>query len=336
MIKKLFAFYKVLFALFVISAALIWCGLQVAWDYLADYEASLPDTLIAQVFTAYEEQNLAPYKAYFSDVADLSQLEDVVDKDTIFLYCSKHTANSVVYQVINDGYKLSEITLATTEKLSPKGFQQYEIQSIESFPTTTKIQMPADGVLTINGKEVDFSQAQDMTKHSLIDGDSYQIANFTVLGYEPVEDISISLDGLDCDITETEDGYSSVAAISPEDEEIVTDVATLFTKSYMQYATKRNVSRYTVLKYVVPDTYLADFITSYSNIWGERCIDESFPKLEITNLTKMGENLIQCDVSALYHIVLDSEHEQESPFEYQLLIRLDGDTGLVEQMERGE
>ena len=137
------------------------------WNYLVDYQNSLPSILGDEILTAYKTCNTPLLRQYVTDLPEAFQddfvysqyLYQYLDRDSLYYYeTSNGEGNEITYLYLTDNGKFATLTVTKTGEESKYGFPLYRISSLEQYSQASYTLYQAAGTtILLDGEPIDDS-----------------------------------------------------------------------------------------------------------------------------------------------------------------------------------
>ena len=341
-----YAFLLYSLVAFVIATVFLMSALN---SYLEEYEAYQPTTLSDEVLLYFKNLDAASLEKLTAKGDSLTgdvfeaYLAEVINPDTLFNYKSSASDTSITYDYISDNKKVATLLLEKTGVLSPRGFEEYKISSIEWHPLYKyTITAPEGTVIKINGSAPKAEPEKVLLCDVYADFDESVFNNdvYTIDYLEYITDISAegpySAELKMTLISENEFSHDySFAHTVPES--IINEVTarvTDGTKAYIQYTTLAGVSVNTVLPYIHKNASLYNHLRNFNNTWNHYYTKDEYKKFEITDYRFHNDDKISCRLSAIYSIKKYSGKSYDFDFDFDIYLIKENGVWYITSMER--
>ena len=341
-----YAFLLYSLVAFVVATVYLMGSLQA---YLEEYELYQPTTLSDEVlfyFQNVDAESLEKLPAkgdFLSGDVFAAYLNEVIDTESLFNYKSAATDTGFTYDYISKNKKIATLTLEKTGALSPRGFDEYKIDSIEWYPLYKyTITVPEGTIVKINGSAPKTEPEKSLLCDVYEDFDSSIFYNetYTIDYLEYLTDISVEgVYSADLEMTLTSNGdydheYSYKHVVPDTVISEVTDRATAGAKAYIYYTTKAGVHVNTVLPYVHSKAALYSHLRNFNNTWNHYYAKDEYKKFEITDFRFHNDNKVSCRLSAIYGITKYAGDKYDFDFDFDLYLFKENGTWYITSMER--
>ncbi len=331
---------------FVIATVLL---MGVLHAYLEEYEAYQPTTLSDEVllyFRSFDSESLEklPVKGdSLTGEVFAAYLNEVINPDTLFNYKSATSEAGISYDYISNNKRVATLSLIKTGALSPRGFEEYKIESIEWHPLYKyTITAPEGTVVKINGSVPRIEPEKVLLCDVYEDFDASVFYNdvYTIDYLEYLTDISVeSAYSAELDMTfAADDEFSheySYEHIVPETTvKEVTARATDGAKAYIYYTTKAGVHVNTVLPYIHKNAALYGHLRNFNNTWNHYYAQDEYKKFEITDFRFHSDDKVSCRLSAIYGITKYYGQKYDFDFDFDIYLIKENEVWYITSMER--
>lgn len=310
------------------------------WNYLADYQNTLPSMLGDEILSAYRSADTTTIKKYCTTLPDSLQddmtfhryLDTIIGKEDIYYYESNTQNDSEGKAVITYTYSVDNQTFATlvvsrTASESKYGFPLYEISSLEQYTlqSYTFIQAPGTQIL-LNGIPIDASylKTQETIASSFdeIEAGPFAYTTYVLPDYLASSDVtSIDASGNRCELTWNKEHTVCISTNTPRADiaSQISSFATDAAKEYAVFATIKYASRDSLLAYLYPGTTFYKAIKTYDNDWGISKTSDSFDSVTVTDTIQYSPTEYSCVVS-LDYLVKQGSTEKNYPLSFTCYI----------------
>lgn len=310
--------------------------------YLYTYEQQHPKYLVNKVVEQYQSKQ-------FDDILALSNkkeraalkkaLPSLIHKNKLFSFQSYEDKDKIEYTIVNGKQKLSTVTLVKEQKKDMFGIQKLRLKKIDHYAAYPyRIHYFENTNVVIQGKEVHQMGKEESTSTQFSQLGYAEIKTYTYAydSFEPIEDIQASYQGNACTKVVDETGYDITfyPTIPQANVTGIQNTLTQFSKEYVRYTTLRGVKAGNVLRYVTPNSALAQLITSYSNTWGEVIQTENFSAIDMSNPIQYHDRIFSYDVHMVYTVSADNGEQKQFPIDYRMYVVSTGYGYQVFDMER--
>jgi len=360
--RKLGWFGKTALFLILLAVPLTIGGLGVLWEFLDDYQKSLPENAAEEALKLFEEgdlEALSQYIDYSPNELDASDSFDAIveayfspkdgGKGEYTLITQMGGAAEKRYVVALDNVKVGEIILKDTRKVSDHGFPLWELSDIELFSVTgeygAEILAPADVQVLINGNLL---SADYMTDNAVVmDVEGYRDlpqgysqplqVRYEVSGLLEAPKVEIrTTDGSECVLEMTEDSglTQSYRVTRYASEEFAAGAgvkAEMVSKAYAEFITK-DAELTELSSYLLPGGSLQKYLQDFSNYWYIDHDSNEFKNLKLENFVLYDASHYSCDVSFDYYIYMGTK-AYEYPTAYTLYFVREGEQWLLATLE---
>ncbi len=348
--KNIFlSFYAFLLYSLVIFIAVTVVLMSALHLYLEEYEAYQPTTFSDEVLLSFQNLDAAslerlPVKgdSLNGEVLE-AYLNEVINPDTLFNYKSSTSDTGITYDYISNNKKIATLSLEKTGALSPRGFEEYKISSIEWHPLYKyTITAPEGTVIKINGSapRVEPEKVMLCDVYEDFDGSIFYNDVYTIDYLEYVTDITAEeaySAKLEMSFTSTDEfthEYAYKHVVSEETVNEVTARATDGAKAYIYYTTKAGVSVNTVLPYVHKNAALYNHLRNFNNTWNHYYAQDEYKKFEITDFRFHSDDKVSCRLSAVYGITKYYGQKYDFDFDFDLYLIKENGVWYITSMER--
>ena len=303
------------------------------WQYLADYQQSLPAMLGEKILTAYQRCDTTVIKKYCSNLpSTLSEdltlhtyLNKNIQTKELYYYenAIEDEGHSITYTFCKNNEKFADLTVTKTGQKSKYGFPLYEITSLEQYPLFyyTLIQYPGTTILIQNTPIDDSYQINQETLASCFD--QIEAGPFYKTTYSiPDYLISTELTAADsaknsCNLVWNKDHTTCTSSLLLNDtmKQKISDFSEAASKAYAIFATIKYADKSSLLLYLYPDTDFYKAIRTYDNDWGITKTSDRFDAVSCSNFMKYSDTEYSCDVSLSY-FVSQGTTEKEYPLNF--------------------
>jgi len=303
------------------------------WNYLADYQKTLPSMLGDEILHAYQTGDTTTIKKYCDTLPDALQddmffhryLNDVIGKEDLYYYESSTSSekSSITYTFSVKEQTFATLVVSKTSSKSKYGFSIYEIASLEQYSLQdyTLIQAPGTQIL-INGSAIDPAYITDQTSTGTVyeqiqvgpfESTTYVLPDYLASG----EITAIDASNSPCKLTWNEDHTSctSTYVLNEDTLQEISAFATNAAKEYAVFATIKYAPRDSLLKYLYPETDFYKAIKTYDNDWGISKTADSFASVDVSNPIQYSPTEYSCVVS-LDYLVKQGSTEKTYPLSF--------------------
>ena len=317
--------------------------------YLEEYEQYQPTTLSDEVllyFQSLDADSLEKLPAKGDTLSGSvfeAYLNKVINTDTLFNYKSSTSDTCITYDYISNNKKIATLSLEKTGALSPRGFEEYKISSIEWYPQYKyTITAPEGTVIKINGnipkvepEKVTLCDVYEDFDSSIFYNDIYTIEYLeyiTDISAEGVYSADLKMDFIAND--EFNHEYIYEYTVSEDVINEVTERVTLGAKAYIRYTTLAGIPVNTVLPYIHRNAALYNHLRNFNNTWNHYYIRDEYKKFEITDFRFHSDDRVSCRLSAIYGITKSSGKKYDFDFDFDLYMKKENGVWYITSMER--
>ncbi len=341
-----YAFLLYSLVAFVIATVALMSALHA---YLDEYEIYQPTTFSDEVLLYFQSldaeslENLPSKGDALSGEVFEAYLKEVINPDTLFNYKSSTSETGITYDYISNNKKIATLSLEKTGALSPRGFEEYKISSIEWHPLYKyTITAPEGTVVKINGSvpKVEPEKVIICDVYEDFDSSVYYNDVYTIDYLEYVTDISAEgVYSSELGITfaandEYNHEYSYEYTVSENIISEVTSRATDGAKAYIHYTTIADVPINTVLPYIHKNSSLNKHLRNYDNTWNHYYSKDEYKKFELTDFRFHSDDKVSCRLSAIYGITKSSGKKYDFDFNFDLYLQKENGVWYIASMER--
>ena len=333
--KKKSYFYRNLIIFTLISVILIFLCFIRLWNFLIDYQNTLPSMLGEQILTAYQSGDTSTIKKYCKNIPDVFQddltfhdyLIHSLDRDSLYYYESSSDSSSITYTICTNDKTFATLVLSKTDEKSKYGFPVYQIHNLEQYSlgNTTYVQAPGTKLL-VNGNAIDDSliteQTEVATCFQQIEVAPFYTTTYVLPDYLSASNVTCITDsGETCNISWNEEHSigTSIYPISEEMKQSLSDFSVNAAKEYAIFATLKNAPRDTLLTYLLRNTDFYKAILKYDTDWGITKTADSFDNIEVSDYISYTDTEYSCIVSFKY-LVKQGNAEKTFPLSYTCYI----------------
>lgn len=306
------------------------------WNYLADYQNTLPSMLGDEILSAYKSADTATIKKYCDTLPSALQddmifhryLNDVIGKEDIYYYESSAQLEQKEKASITYTFSVNEQTFATlvvsrTSAESNYGFPIYEIASLEqySLQNYTFVQAPGTQIL-LNAAAIDSAYVTDQrtigTIFEQIERGPFFSTTYVLPDYLAYGEASaIDVSGNPCTLIWNEEHTICTSSYSPSEDALqrISSFTTNAAKEYAMFATIKYASRDSLLTYLYPGTDFYKAIKTYDTEWGISKTADSFASIAVTDFVQYSPTEYSCAVSFDY-LVKQGNTEKTYPLSF--------------------
>jgi len=342
-----YVFYFTFIILFVIALLF---ALKTVTVYLSDYESSLPEYEAQRVFETYyasgDYSKLVSQSEHsittFETEKSLERYLEAFTKDKTVTYSSITTGldDSLRYIVKADDVKFSSFTLVKSGSKTEKGFDLYELGSLEVYsmgPESIAVAAPRGYSVYVNETAVDGTWLtgeidEDISCKYMPEGvDGIATLHYRIDGlYEMPESVRVCApDGRECDVRNEIPGVYHADFLYDDSllepyTEYVTDAAQAIA-AYMQFDGKFSEAA----KYIDPDsdfyvnlrTSETYFVISHSSY--------SFEDVKVSEFYRYDENTFSCRISFTHVLKRTGSKDYRDYIDMTLFLRRVNDQFLI-------
>ncbi|MBE5939013.1 MAG: hypothetical protein E7266_01325 [Lachnospiraceae bacterium] len=324
----------------VIAAVLIVAGLKFFWDFIGDYEKSMPiheieeiaeniqDGNIDMYFKGVEAYQVSPFETGKIN-ADSYLLEVyknyIKDKKVSIIKSKDYTDKSPAYVIKADDKKIAEITLVSNKR-NDSNFKMWEFGSIsvENYykelisTSSVKVKVPSEAKVTVNGVEVSSDyivENNDIEELSAVAEYMAKVptmVTYEITGLLEIPEVKAVLFEEEMVLTETDGVYSGTFGASDdfvtEMTEYVDKVAVAYAKNFINVQKK-------ILPYVMKNSDLYTSIKSATTGWYPKIKSYEFTEKSYDNFQVYGDDCFSCDVKYVVDIVFKNYSDLDDPTE---------------------
>lgn len=307
------------------------------WQYLADYQKSLPSMLGDEILTAYQNCDTSIIKGYCDtlptalsdDLVLHTYLSKTIETKNLYYYENniENKGNKITYTFCKGNQKFADLTVTKTGENSKYGFPLFKIVSLEQYPLSyyNLIQYP-DTTIWVQNKQLDASyRTNQETLAACFDQleagpfykNTYHIPDYLVSSELSATDSAKNT----CDLIWDEEHTTCTASPALDDtlKQELTDFAESAAKTYAVFATVKYADKSSLLTYLYPDTDFYKAIKTYDNDWGITKTSDRFDAVSCTDFMKYSDTEYSCNVSFCYFVSQDSK-EKEYPLNFTCYI----------------
>lgn len=337
-------------------------GLGILWNFLEDYQQSLPENVAQEGLSLFENGRMDVLSQYISYTPHPLEAEDSFE-ETVQQYLSSGEGNSGEYTLIPkvggsdekryvvalDGKKVAELVLTPTGETSEYGFPVWSLSDIEMFSVSgeyaLEIIAPSDAEITVNGHALSAEYMVDNAVPLEIEGYAelpeghsqplyvrYQVEGLLM---SPQVEAKAS-DGGECVLELTEDTgkkqtYSVTRYASEQFVSAVGVKAEFAAKLYAEFITK-DASLDELLPYLLVGGSLYNHLQDFSNYWYIDHNSNAFENLVLDNFILYDASHYSCDISFDYYIYMGNQ-SYEYPTAYTLYFVREGEQWKLATLE---
>lgn len=352
--KKIPIFYIFYFVLVIAALAAIGIGAKFFWDWLDDYEHSLPKYVAEGIFDEYYSRrdfSLLSEKAgvTVSEFEDLSDLVKYMQAKTDGLELEYHEVSAGLgdkkkYVVTAGNERISEFTIKKSGNKSKNGFDIYELDSlglIYSADEGVTLSVIKGGSVKINGRALDLSSC------TLVEDNIETFSHGHMLegsGAEPITYATYRVDGfiLSPEInTFDKNGKPSVLSYDDDtgvykeeinyDEELrvkKTQIASEGAEVYLKYMT-RDASANLLGFYFDKTSEIYNKVRSSDTRWFADHTGYEFKDEQLNEFYAYSGDTFSCRYTCTHVINLYGNQIYESPIDITFYFREVGEDTLI-------
>lgn len=337
-------------------------GLSVLWEFLEDYQNSLPENVAEEALTIFETgdmDTLTGYIEYTAHPLDTRESFDAIVQEHFAVKDGGAGEYTLIpkmgageekrYVAALDHVKVGEIVLADSGRTSEHGFTLWELSDIELFSVKgeygAEILAPADAQVLINGNllstdyMVDNAVMMDVEGYrNLPEGYSqptqvrYQVSGLLA---DPEVEV-VTTDGSACVLEVTEDTglvkYYTTTRYAGEEFAAGAGVKAEFAaKAYAEFITK-DAQLSELSQYLLPGGSLYTSLQDFSNYWYIDHTSNEFKNVVLENFILYDASHYSCDISFDYYIYMGAQ-EYEYPTSYTLYFVREGEQWMLATLE---
>ena len=290
------------------------------WQYLAEYQETLPSMLGDEILAAYQECDTTTIKKYANNLPptlsdDLtlhSYLTQIIGTKDLYYYenTTENNRINIVYTFCKNNQKFADLTVTKTGENSKHGFPLYKITSLMQYPLTyyTLIQNPGTTIYAQNTPiDVSYQTDREILASCF---DQIGAAPFYKTTYHiPDYFLSMDLTVVDsarnaCELIWNKDHTSATTAFLTDDirKGEITIFSETVAKTYAIFATIKYTDKNSLLSYLYKDTAFYKAIRAYDNDWGITKTSDHFDTVSSSNIIKYSDTEYSCDVSLDYYV----------------------------------
>ena len=336
--------------------------LGMLWDFLEEYQESLPENAAQQGLMLFENQQLealAPYFSYtphpleaegnFAQAVEQYFAPKEGGKGEYSLIPKVGTGSEKRFVVALDGVQIAELVLTPSGKTQRYQLDTWQISDIEVSPISGKygveILAPAGIQLTINANDlsqdymVDNAVAMDVSGYRELPEGYGQptYIRYRVEGLLQMPQVEAqAVDGGSCalNLTEEKDGIAYYEVIHYASEEFASASgvkAENVAKLYAEFITK-DASFGELLPYLLENGSLYNHLYGFSNAWYITHDANAFENLEMDNFILYDASHYSCNIQFDYYIYMGSKSYQY-PTAYTLYFVREGEQWKLASLE---
>ncbi len=300
------------------------------WQYLADYQQSLPSMFGEEILKAYQKCDTTLIKKYTDNLPstlsdDLilhTYLSNNIHTKDLYYYenAIQDEGNRITYTFCNKNQKFADLTVTKTGQTSKYGFPLYEITSLKQYPFIyyTLVQYPGTTILTQN-TPVDASYQTDQeilaSCFDQIDAGPFYKTTYSIPDFLVSTELAAADSAKNsCDLVWDKDHTTCTSSLLPDDtmKQDISDFSESASKAYAIFATIKYADKSNLLSYLYPNTDFYKAIRTYDNDWGITKTSDRFDAVSSSNFMKYSDTEYSCNIS-LNYFVSQGTTEKEYP-----------------------
>ncbi len=340
--EKKSIFWPVILSACAVFLLLLGVGLWVLWDFLEDYQETLPQTVAAPMADAVKTSDgaaLLPYcgelPAALSNEEKLSvYLRQRLQNHTVDVYMDESfETERPVYAVAANGEPVALVTLKRTEQKSKYGFNVLEIDSVALCSDTVYTVTAPKGVeLLLDGAPLPPSYVKTETpiEHfaGLQDNIPQSVAAVSS-GFAYLDEVTARnpWGGQAETLWDGNKKYAEVVCRPTQETcKLLGELALGFVRDYAHFVSEREAPRDVLLGRMYPGTRLWKDVWSYDNTWGMVSKSEQYDNEKVEDFRQYAPEEYSCVVSMDYTVTYWG-NEKNLPLSYTCFITNRG--GLI-------
>ncbi len=323
--KKGFTFGRGLLVYAAVGLVLVVIILFVFWDFIGDYEKSMPVYGMDSVISVFEtgdisnivtEETVTKIGAYEDESDFIEKYNEYISgKEITFLKSPEFTDKNPVYIVYADGEACAEAYLKKYE-VSGSNFKNWTLKtlSLDNYTSliydsvNVTISVPTGSAVTVNGVEILSDDLQSTALPESLSvlsdylSDDVLLDNYEISDLMETPEITATLDGTDLTFSVSDNSYIAGWPVSETFVSEMTEYVTPIAKQNA-YAFINKAGR--ILSYVMPDSELYESLQLTTTYWYPATSIESYNLTELTidNFKMYGEKCFSCDIK--YNLYVD-------------------------------